>query len=139
MITISRDNICKLAEHSTKKWPEEACALLIGRRNAVSHCNVTRIEISENISDRPEIWFEIDPGLRIGLERELRDKTEEIVGVFHSHPSGPARPSTTDADMVIERHLFWVIGDLSDGQWLTMNAFQPMHDQGFRQVPLTIL
>lgn len=138
MITLSRAQARMLAEHSMREWPREACALLIGRANSVFHANVSRIEFSPNISDRPEIRFEIDPGLRIGLERELRDQEEEIIGVFHSHPKGPARPSETDAGLVFEKHLIWLIGDLSEGQWLNMNAFRPDDDYGFNQIALSV-
>ena len=139
MITLSRAHVHMLADHSQQEWPREACALLIGRRNSVFHCNVSRIEISANISDRPDIRFEIDPGLRIGLERELRDQCQDIIGVFHSHPRGPAYPSDIDAQTVFEKQFVWLIGDLSEGQWLNMNAFRPQDDYGFRKIELRVV
>lgn len=138
MITLSRAQVRLLAEHSEREWPRESCALLIGRRNSIFHANVSRIEISPNISDRPDIRFEIDPGLRIGLERELRDQRQEIIGVFHSHPQGPAYPSDADAQRVYEKQLIWLIGDLSEGQWLNMNAFRPDDGYGFDQIALSV-
>jgi proteasome lid subunit RPN8/RPN11 len=40
--------------------------------------------------------YEMDPAQLINTLRDLRESGQELVAIYHSHPFGPARPSTTD-------------------------------------------
>jgi len=53
--------------------------------------------------------FEVDPALRLRLQRELRASNERIVGLFHSHPDGAAAPSAHDLACAWEPDLVWLI------------------------------
>jgi len=76
--------------HAERDAPRECCGLLIGRSGRVLHAAAMR-----NISASPRVRFRIDPREHIVLRRELRRLSPalEIVGVYHSHPAGPAEPS----------------------------------------------
>lgn len=69
----------------------EACGLLVGRR-ADSGWIVEETVPLRNTSDAPD-YFEFDPDelLQCYLEWD-----ERLIGAYHSHPGGPARPSNTD-------------------------------------------
>jgi proteasome lid subunit RPN8/RPN11 len=51
-----------------------------------------------NVAARPAQRYRIDSREHIALRRMLRplQPALEIVGVYHSHPAGPARPSEQD-------------------------------------------
>jgi proteasome lid subunit RPN8/RPN11 len=71
----------------------EACGLLIGSASDAGW----RIEDAvalRNTHNAPS-YFEFDPSEL--LEQDLRWGTQ-IVGAYHSHPGGPARPSRIDFD-----------------------------------------
>lgn len=90
-------------------YPEECCGLMIGRSDG-GHFHVTRIQPSPNVtSGDPRRDFEVDPGVRIRVERELRGGAEAIIGHYHSHPNGPAAPSGRDLAQAYEPHLLWLI------------------------------
>ncbi|MBT3401030.1 MAG: M67 family metallopeptidase [Rhodospirillaceae bacterium] len=99
---------------ASARFPEEACGLLIGERadNAVL---VSDARESRNIAANPCANFEVDPGLRLRLQRELRGHGSEIVGVFHSHPSGDPAPSKTDSAAIWEPDLLWLITAVDQG------------------------
>ncbi len=46
--------------------------------------------------------YQIAPEDLIRVQREARDRGQEIVGYFHSHPDHPARPSETDRRIAAE-------------------------------------
>jgi proteasome lid subunit RPN8/RPN11 len=119
-------------------YPEECCGLLIGCREPEGRVRVTRIAESVNVAPPPHRdRFEVDPALRFSLMRGLRGSGEEIVGHYHSHPDGPARPSARDAAQAYEPELVWlvvaVVGDRSTATtaWLYDPAIA-----AFRPVPL---
>ena len=40
----------------------------------------------------------MDPAELIAAMRDLRNAGEELTGIYHSHPHGPAHPSKTDIE-----------------------------------------
>lgn len=137
-IYLSTAHFEDIQHHCKECWPEEACALLIGTLFDENEYRVSSVALSNNIAADRKRYFEIDPGLRIRLEKELRDKTESIIGVFHSHPNGPALPSRQDEKMIIERHLVWLIAASTSSGIADLNAFTPNKETGFSPTTLTI-
>ena len=90
------------------RFPEETCGLLVGHR-ADNVIKVLEARESQNIAANPRSHFEVDPGLRLRLQRELRNQCSEVVGVFHSHPSGDSEPSKADNAAIWEPDLLWLI------------------------------
>jgi proteasome lid subunit RPN8/RPN11 len=131
-----------LVDLAESTYPNEACALLIGRRGLGDDFRVARVEPSRNLASDTRRRFEIDPGLRIGIERELRGASEaapmRVIGVWHSHPDGPAAPSATDAAMIFEPDLAWAITAVVAGQALFSAAFLPARGGGFRELALRL-
>lgn len=103
-----------IAACALARFPEEACGLLVGRR-ANDSVTVSHAQESGNIAAEPRTSFEVDPGLRLRLQRALREEGAEIVGIFHSHPSGDPTPSATDQAAIWEPDLVWLITAVEDG------------------------
>lgn len=125
MLWIGSADLKRLVDLAEASYPEEACALLIGRRGVADLYRVTRVEPAANVAPDRRRRFEVDPGLRIGIERELRGAEEQVIGVWHSHPDGAPEPSGRDAERIYEPRLAWLITALADGQALTSAAFVP--------------
>ena len=66
--------------------------------------------------------FEVDPELRLNLMRAVRGMGHAIVGHYHSHPNGSARPSATDLSMAYEPELVWLITAVVSGQAVQSTA-----------------
>ena len=137
MITLELSQLKAIADAAEAAYPEEACGLLVGFKRPGEHWRVSRVEAARNTARQPRRSFEIDPGLRIGLERELRGRTTRVIGHYHSHPDGPARPSATDLAMVHEPDLVWLIVAVASGQASQTLAYLPRLDgTGFREVAI---
>lgn len=132
-------HIDDLDQHCKNCWPEEACALLVGRHEEGGDRFVHRVVLSQNVALEKTRFFEIDPGVRIKLERELRNGDDEIVGVFHSHPDGPAFPSKSDQRMVVEKQFVWLIAAVTNTGITDIGAFDFSKNDNFVTVPVITL
>ena len=121
-------------------YPEEACGLLVGRSEPGGAWQVSAVEASANVAEPPRTRrFEVDPKLRLRLERELRDCPDSVVGVYHSHPNGSAAPSETDISMIFEPEMVWLITAVADGKAGATKAYKPTEDgSAFRPLGLDL-
>ncbi len=121
-------------------YPEEACGLLVGRAETGSAWQVNAVEASVNVAEPPRTRrFEVDPKLRLRLERALRESPDSVVGVYHSHPNGSAEPSETDISMIFEPEMVWLITAVADGRACATKAYKPTEDgAAFRPIGLDL-
>lgn len=98
----------RLRRHAERAHPEECCGLLLGRRETDAIV-VEDCAESANLAVDPARAFEIDAGLRLRLQRNLRGTGRTVVGVYHSHPGGPADPSAADAARAEEPGFLWIV------------------------------
>lgn len=116
MLVLSARQMASIASAAEAAWPAEGCGLLIGRGRRV--VTVTRVMAADNLlkaegNDR----FELDPAVRFAAERSVRGTGERVIGHWHSHPDGSAKPSATDLAQAWEPDLIWlIIGIAADGE-----------------------
>ena len=118
------------------RLPEEACGLLIGRVDDAGW-HVFRACPSRNIAGNPRRHFEIDPLLRLKLEKELRTGPFCVTGHYHGHPNGLAEPSAADRAAIVEKHLLWLIAAPGSSGMMEMTAWRPLGN-GFAPVPVIL-
>ncbi len=95
--------------------PHEACALLLGEADEAG-VSITQAVVTDNVTEgNPETSFEIDPGMHILMQKAARAGGPQIVGVWHSHPNGVARPSDADKAQSVEPGWVWLISGVRDG------------------------
>jgi proteasome lid subunit RPN8/RPN11 len=93
--------------------PLEVCGLLLGNRNRISG-----LKSCANVHPSPESHFEIDPRALIAAHRAEREGGPLIVGYYHSHPEGPAEPSSTDRAYATGDGKVWaIVGEGRVGWW----------------------
>lgn len=107
-ITLTAAQLGEIEEHARRALPAEACGLIVGRIAGDGDAVVTALHPSENLAEGCGS-FEVDPGLHIAIRRGLRGGDEEIIGVYHSHPEGPAEPSAHDARAAVYGGWVWLI------------------------------
>jgi proteasome lid subunit RPN8/RPN11 len=96
-------------------YPHEICGLLIGRFNT-DEWLVDEARQVENLNkERASDRFQLDPAGYQAIDRELRGSKREVIGVFHSHPDCPAKPSPTDLKNAWEGFIYPIIS-VCDGK-----------------------
>jgi len=104
-ITISQHVLADMIAEGHKAAECEACGLLLGTGSHIEHAVPTA-----NVAPDPARHFEIDPVALIAAHRAARDGSgPQVLGYFHSHPNGLARPSATDAQCAARDGRVWVI------------------------------
>lgn len=82
----------------------EVCGLLLGAAGRIE-----AIAPAANVAPDPARHFELDPAALIAAHRAAREGGAQIIGHYHSHPSGVAVPSATDAACAAPDGSLWLI------------------------------
>ena len=115
MITIPASVMGAIADHLQDQYPEEGAGLLLGEIHGESRHATQALPVANRRSEaeRRRRYF-IDPLDLLEAERIAEESGVSIVGVYHSHPDHPARPSKTDLELAVPWYVY-VITSITDG------------------------
>ena len=89
----------KLAAWAVEAYPHEACGLMLGRRGERG-VEVVEVRRARNLNvTRARDRYDLDPVDYLAAEEAAAARGVELVGVWHTHPDHPARPSATDRSL----------------------------------------
>jgi proteasome lid subunit RPN8/RPN11 len=108
MLLLSPTHSAAIIAAARASFPCECCGLLEGMVRD-DGWRVVAVHECQNVADRPEQHFLIDPQFQIDLLRRLRGTERAVIGCFHSHPRGRAEPSNTDLLSAVEQDFLWLI------------------------------
>ena len=110
MLTIDEATRDAIVAHARRDHPDEACGVVAGPAG----------------SDRPErfvpmlnaarspTFYEFDSGDLLRLYREMEERGEEPVVIYHSHTATEAYPSRTDIGLAMEPGAHYVLVSTRD-------------------------
>lgn len=107
MTKLRGNHLHEMIKHARAEAPLEAGGLLAG-----SDSTVERVYPVRNV-DRSETSFLLDPEEQYRVFVEIEALGQELVGIYHSHPRGPAYPSARDVDMAYYPDAVYVIVSLA--------------------------
>jgi len=120
MLKIKQTDHASVRRHGEETYPNECCGVLLGRVADDGTRIVTSTARCGNTRNR----YNIDPRDLLRLQREGRERGEDIIGFYHSHPDHPARWSPTD---LAEAHWFgcsYLITSVQKGRAVLTNSFE---------------
>lgn len=102
--TTHRDEIFACAKETA---PAECCGLIGG-----VGCRVTNIYPLHNVAADPNVSYEAAPEDLFAAQRQMRDRGEELLAIYHSHPrSTEPAPSETDVRLAYyPQAVYFIIG-----------------------------
>ena len=125
MLRLSQSDYVSLRQHGEEAYPHECCGALLGRFEDDGSRTVSGIARCANTrADSPHNRYHIDSKELVRIQREGRERGEDIVGFYHSHPDHPAQWSPTD---LAEAHWFgcsYVITSVNKGTATITNSFE---------------
>ena len=129
MLKLSPSAYVSLRQHGEETYPHECCGVLLGHFDDNGSKPVSKIvsriaRCGNTREDSPHNRYHIDPRDLIRIQREGRERGEDIVGFYHSHPDHPAQWSPTD---LAEAHWFgcsYVITSVEKGTATITNSFE---------------
>ena len=125
MLRLNQTSFGEMRRHGEETYPHECCGVLLGRFQDDGSKTVTRaVRCGNTREDSPQNRYNIDPKELIRIQREGRERGEDIVGFYHSHPDHPAQWSSTD---LAEAHWLgcsYVITSVDKGRAVATNSFE---------------
>jgi proteasome lid subunit RPN8/RPN11 len=98
-------------------YPFETCGLLIGRAGD-ERIEVERVTAAANLrSERSTDRYLVDPDAWLAADEAARRDGLDVVGIWHSHPDCPARPSTTDLEAAWEGYSYLIVAVTGEGDF----------------------
>ena len=105
MLTIARAHLEAMAAHARADHPDEACGVIAG---PVGSDRPERFIPMVNAARSPT-FYEFDSGDLLRLYREMDDRDEEPVVIYHSHTATEPYPSRTDISYASEPAAHYVL------------------------------
>ncbi|MGH7481424.1 MAG: MBL fold metallo-hydrolase [Longimicrobiales bacterium] len=110
-LTIERRVLSDLLAHAREAHPAEACGSLLGRSAGASRATVRAVSSlrATNAAADDQSGFLIEAAELRAIEYRAAAAGLELVGFYHSHPHGDARPSMTDLELAIPGWAYLIV------------------------------
>jgi proteasome lid subunit RPN8/RPN11 len=139
MIT-TQDLLHSIRQHGADAYPEEGCGFLLGSVGDEDTNRVTALfPLDNRASDRRTRRYELTADDYRAADEAARDQGLDVVGVYHSHPDHPARPSETDLEEATFPGFSYVIVSVHNGAPDTLTAWTLAPDRSaFTREAITV-
>lgn len=107
MITITHPQLGKIFAHAREASPAECCGLIGGRDNTAQ--TIYRLH---NVAPNSTVSYEAAPEDLFAAQRQMRERGEELLGIYHSHPrAAEPTPSETDVRLAYyPKAVYFIVG-----------------------------
>lgn len=117
LLRFPRALIDDMIAHVTAHLPDEACGLVGGRDGRAE-----RLYPIENMLHSP-VMYEMEPLQQVRAMLAIEEEGLELLAIYHSHPNGPARPSTSDVAQAYYPDTAQIIISLAERARPSVRAF----------------
>lgn len=105
----------RIIGRAARGYPHEVCGLLLGSAGE-DGIRVERNHDARNLAeDRPSDRYTLDPRDFLAADTDARRAGLEIVGIWHTHPDHPARPSETDRSKAWPGYVYLILSVRREG------------------------
>jgi proteasome lid subunit RPN8/RPN11 len=105
VLRLDQETYDAIVAHAKRDHPDEACGVVAGVEGSD---RPARFVPMVNAASSPT-FYEFDPTDLLRLYREMDERGEEPVVVYHSHTATEAYPSRTDIGLAMEPHAHYVL------------------------------
>jgi proteasome lid subunit RPN8/RPN11 len=129
-LSISKKHWQAMLDHVKKNVPLESCGLLAGKNDRVE-----KVIFVQNKAQSP-VRFVMDPYEQLNAFQWMEANNLDLLGIFHSHPTGPETASATDiAEAAYE--VVYLIWSPNQEHWLARGFW--IEDGAVTEIPLQIV
>jgi [CysO sulfur-carrier protein]-S-L-cysteine hydrolase len=120
MITLLPNQVNKILACAREAAPHECCGLIGGKADGTAQT----IYSLRNVASDKLVSYEAAPEELFAAQRQMRERGEEMLAIYHSHPQSQApAPSETDVRLAYYPSAVYFIVGLA-GQQPVMRAFR---------------
>ncbi len=135
MITLQRSHRQQIFAYARESSPQECCGLVGGNSGRTETIYPLR-----NCAKHPETEYEAAPEDLFQAQRDMRERGEQLLAIYHSHPRSPdPQPSETDVKQAFYPSAIYLIIGLG-GEQPALRAFRiSEREQRWEQVEYEIV
>lgn len=120
MLIIDRTILDAIVSHARRDHPDEACGVVAG---PVGSDLPTRHIPMEN-AERSPTFYRFDSMEQLRVWREMDERDEEPVVIYHSHTATEAHPSRTDINIAGEPNAHYLLVSTRDPEATEIRSFR---------------
>jgi [CysO sulfur-carrier protein]-S-L-cysteine hydrolase len=109
-VRIPEDLVDELVAHAREEAPNECCGMVGGKDG-----DPTTVYRSINAEASP-LRYSLDANDQFRIMREIEERGEELVGIYHSHTASAASPSQTDVNLAAYPDAVYLIVSLQNAE-----------------------
>ena len=129
-LVLPRKLVNQILTHAQQHEHAESCGMISAASGKPAHYYAVK-----NIAEDPSTHFEMEPKQQIAAMKHMREHSEDLLAIVHSHPMSPPVPSATDVQESGYPDAFYIIVSLNTKGVLQMRAFR-FADDGMKPVDL---
>lgn len=132
--------LADIRSHGADAYPEEGCGFLLGTTTENGQNRVTATRRAANRkTERRTRRYQLTADDYRAADEAAADRGLDVVGVYHSHPDHPARPSDTDLEEATFPGYTYVIVSVHDGTPQEVTAWSLAPDRSrFERESITV-
>ncbi len=117
MLIIKKEHIDEIKKQGEKGYPFEICGFMLGNIDYENDIRDVKeiYQVENQNKERANDRFEIDPKDYLKVENYADSKGIQIIGIYHTHPDHPPRPSQTDL-MFAQPDMSYIILSVRNGK-----------------------
>lgn len=119
LVILPRLVVNQMLDQAEASPDAEVCGLISAKDGHPRRC----IAI-QNVADDPQRLFTMDPRQQIDAMRKMRNRGEQLFGIYHSHPHSPAVPSGTDLQQAGYPEVLYIIISLNTRGYLEIRGYR---------------
>jgi [CysO sulfur-carrier protein]-S-L-cysteine hydrolase len=120
VLTIDRAILDAIVAHARRDHPDEACGIVAG---PIGSDRPTR-HIPMDNAERSSTFYRFDSMEQLRVWREMDDRDEEPIVIYHSHTATEARPSRTDIGLAAEPGAHYLLVSTRDEAQTEIRSFR---------------
>ncbi len=120
MLRIDRTTHEAIVKHARRDHPDEACGVVAG---AEGSDRATRFVEMTN-AERSPTFYRFDSGEQLQVWREMDERGEQPVIIYHSHTATEAYPSRTDVSYACEPDAHYVLVSTREEEATEFRSFR---------------
>ncbi len=120
MLTISRELLDQVIAHARADHPDEACGVIAGPAGS----DVPERFIPMLNAERSPTFYRFDSMEQLAVWREMDDRDEEPVVIYHSHTATEAYPSRTDISYASEPAAHYLLVSTREPEETEVRSFR---------------
>ena len=109
MVRMSRALHDEVIAHCKSRYPKEACGYLAADGAGA----VAQVYPMTNVEDSP-IGYSMEPKEQLKVDKQMRQASQRLAAIYHSHTASAAYPSSVDVRLAISPEVSYVLVSLRD-------------------------